>query len=124
MIKKHENGNSFLRGGGGGEEERGVSEEVKTLGEAPPLLNYRLPNYQKLMQFSYSVTPPSPSFWNCPWHLFWEREGGASPPSMHPAPLSYKQQLKAIVFGTCPGLALEHMIVYSQLKCTCNTTLE
>ena len=39
-IEKHENGNSFLGGGGG---RKGVSEEVETLGEVPPLLNYLWP---------------------------------------------------------------------------------
>ena len=37
----------------------GMSEEVKTLGEAPPPLNDLLPRTVKsFMQFSYSVTPP------------------------------------------------------------------
>ena len=35
----------FFLGGGGGRE--GVSEEVETLGEALPLLNYRLPRTVK-----------------------------------------------------------------------------
>ena len=42
----------FLGGGGGGE----VSEEVETLGEAPPPLNARLPR-----AVNHSVDPPS--FW-------------------------------------------------------------
>ena len=43
---------------GGGRE--GVSEEVENLGEAPPLINCRLPRTVKniYIQFSYSVTPP------------------------------------------------------------------
>ena len=41
-IEKHENG-LFWGGGGGGGGGEGVSEEVETLGEALPLLNYRLP---------------------------------------------------------------------------------
>ena len=55
--------NSFFFGGGGGGRGKG-GEEVETLGEAPPLLNYRLPktveNYdnQIYIQFSYSMTPP------------------------------------------------------------------
>ena len=51
-IEKHESGNSFIYyfilflfiffwGGGG------VSEKVKTLGETPPRLNYRLPRTVK-----------------------------------------------------------------------------
>ena len=35
--------NFFFLGGGGGEEGRGVSKEVKTLGKALPLLNDLLP---------------------------------------------------------------------------------
>ena len=35
-----------------------MSEEVETLGEAPPPLNDRLPRTVNIMQFSYSVTPP------------------------------------------------------------------
>ena len=38
-----------------------MSEEVETLGEAPPPLNNLLPRTVKsFMQFSYSVTPPPP----------------------------------------------------------------
>ena len=37
-VKKHEGGSSFFLLGGGRRE--GVSEEVKTLGEALPPLNY------------------------------------------------------------------------------------
>ena len=38
-----------------------MSEEVETLGEAPPLLNDLLPRTVKsFMQFSYSVTPRPP----------------------------------------------------------------
>ena len=60
--------NSFWGEGGG----RGVSEEVETLGEAPPLLNYRLPrtveNYDIYAVFIFR-DPPSPSFWIRPWGL-------------------------------------------------------
>ena len=50
---------------------RGVSEEVKALGEAPPLLNnYRLPrtveNYDIYVVFLFR-DPPSPSFGMRPW---------------------------------------------------------
>ena len=49
--------NSFL----GGE---GVSEEVETLGETPPLLNYRLSRTVE----NYDIFPtPSPSFWIRLW---------------------------------------------------------
>ena len=41
-------------GGGGG---RGVSEEVKILGEASPLKLSTTKGSQKYMQISYSVTP-------------------------------------------------------------------
>ena len=41
-IEKHESGNSFLGEGGGR-----VSEEVETLGEALPPLNYQLPRTVK-----------------------------------------------------------------------------
>ena len=51
---------------GGEGEGRGVLEEVETLGEAPPLLNYRLSrtveNYDIYSVFIFR-DPPSPSFW-------------------------------------------------------------
>ena len=59
--------NSFFWG-------RGVSEEVKTLGEAPPLLNYRLPRTVKnydIYAVSYSVTPPPRVSGSAPAPLFW-----------------------------------------------------
>ena len=43
--------NSFW--GGGGRE--GVSEEVETFGEAPPLLNYRLPRTVKKLICSFPI---------------------------------------------------------------------
>ena len=49
-----------------------MSEEVETLGEAPPLLNYRLPmtveNYDIYVLFLFRDLP-SPSFWIRPWYV-------------------------------------------------------
>ena len=47
----------FWGGGGGGGGGRGVSEEVKILGEASPLKLSTTKGSQKYMQISYSVTP-------------------------------------------------------------------
>ena len=59
--------NSFLGVGG----RKGVSEEVETLGEAPPLLNYRLPrtvkNYDIYTVFLFrDPPPPHPEFLDPP----------------------------------------------------------
>ena len=65
-FEKHESGNSFGGGGVGG---RGMSC-TKTLGEAPPPLNYL--HYQGQSKkfnavFLFHDPPPSPSFWIRPW---------------------------------------------------------
>ena len=43
-----------------------MSEEVETLGEAPPPLNDLPRTIKSFMQFSYSVTPPLPELLDLP----------------------------------------------------------
>ena len=49
----------FGGGGGGGRGRAGVSEEIETLGEAPP---HKL----RICAVFLFHDPPSPSFWICP----------------------------------------------------------
>ena len=47
VLRSMKMANSLFFGGGGGGGRERVSEEVETLGEALPLLNYRLPRTVK-----------------------------------------------------------------------------